>query len=566
MDASAYLQRQGWRGDGHSLDHTNRGIKKPLLVSKKVDVLGVGLNKHQAVSDQWWSRAFDQGLKTFGTGKESALGTVQKHGVNRGGLYARFVQGEGVPGSIGQSPVTGSDANTRVATPIEPQQESQDTMAIDIPPEAKLEKTVGKFSDKNHHDAMMHLLQNPDDAPPGMQKMLDRKRKRAEKPGEKRVRRKMERSEKSRENAQENRRKAKEAGTRDEEQEQERREEKELNKQADGYVLEAQRRGIIPVGPNEIRKGLVPTGANAEMMQHGEPSQDFVAIISRAGMDPRSPFVSSGKQSEKAQKYTREKMKREVKRAAKSYLTGEKLRNEQTAEERRAVKAAEKAKKVEKRAATAQKDAERMANREERAEKKKQARATRKAEKEQIAKVMAENRAVDTNGDHQALNEDAQEYNAVEFDTGADEVKFGISSTGGLKTIPGVGAVGRYPTKAEKKAKKLMATAIKEGVTEDDIKQRIAAEQSQKLAEEKLKVDRYRAMKHGMSLEEYQKAVAEGKVYTPKVEKKNLPPEKLAEYAKRAQQKGVSVEEYIRRREEKYAAKQAAKLGNPYQD
>ena len=40
MDASSYLKRHGWRGDGHSLDHTGRGIRKPLLVSKKVDVLG----------------------------------------------------------------------------------------------------------------------------------------------------------------------------------------------------------------------------------------------------------------------------------------------------------------------------------------------------------------------------------------------------------------------------------------------------------------------------------------------------------------------------------------------
>ncbi|KAK4542836.1 hypothetical protein LTR36_006212 [Oleoguttula mirabilis] len=102
MDSRAYLTRQGWRGDGHSLDHTDRGIRKPLLVSKKVDVLGVGLNKHAAVSDQWWLRAYDQGLKDFGTGKESALANVQKHGVNRGGLYGRFVRGEGVPGTFGE--------------------------------------------------------------------------------------------------------------------------------------------------------------------------------------------------------------------------------------------------------------------------------------------------------------------------------------------------------------------------------------------------------------------------------------------------------------------------------
>ncbi|KAI6878417.1 hypothetical protein KC363_g8448 [Hortaea werneckii] len=110
MDSAGYLKRHGWRGAGHSLDKTDRGIKKPLLVSKKVDVLGVGLNKHAAVSDQWWLRAFDQGLKDFGTGKESTLANVQKHGVNRGGLYGRFVKGEGMKGTIGtEEPKTVDD-------------------------------------------------------------------------------------------------------------------------------------------------------------------------------------------------------------------------------------------------------------------------------------------------------------------------------------------------------------------------------------------------------------------------------------------------------------------------
>ncbi|KAI7552326.1 hypothetical protein KC331_g1956 [Hortaea werneckii] len=113
MDSAGYLKRHGWRGDGHSLDKTDRGIKKPLLVSKKVDVLGVGLNKHAAVSDQWWLRAFDQGLKDFGTGKESTLANVQKHGVNRGGLYGRFVKGEGMKGTIGtEEPKTVDDMSS----------------------------------------------------------------------------------------------------------------------------------------------------------------------------------------------------------------------------------------------------------------------------------------------------------------------------------------------------------------------------------------------------------------------------------------------------------------------
>lgn len=113
MDAHGLLTRQGWLGDGHSLDHTGRGIKKPLLVSKKVDVLGLGVNRHAAVSDQWWLKAFDQGLKDLGSGKESLLANVQKLGVKRGGLYGRFVRGEGMSGTIGSAETSG------ISTPVE---------------------------------------------------------------------------------------------------------------------------------------------------------------------------------------------------------------------------------------------------------------------------------------------------------------------------------------------------------------------------------------------------------------------------------------------------------------
>lgn len=100
MDTNAYLKRHGWRGDGHSLDTTNRGISRPLLVSKKVEMLGVGLNKHAAVSDQWWMRAFDEGLKNLGSGTKSTLANVREKGVHFGGLYGRFVKGETVKGTI----------------------------------------------------------------------------------------------------------------------------------------------------------------------------------------------------------------------------------------------------------------------------------------------------------------------------------------------------------------------------------------------------------------------------------------------------------------------------------
>jgi nucleolar protein TMA23 len=157
MDASQYLKNHGWQGSGHSLDGNGRGLKKPLLVSKKVDVLGVGLNKHAAVSDQWWLRAYDQGLQTLGTGKESALAQAQKHGVNRGGLYGRFVKGEGMPGSLGETILPSS------------------TLAEDK-----------KTSDNG-------MLPTPQDSD-AQEEKADRKRKRSDKPEEKKSKRKADSS------------------------------------------------------------------------------------------------------------------------------------------------------------------------------------------------------------------------------------------------------------------------------------------------------------------------------------------------------------------------------------
>ncbi|KAK3723260.1 hypothetical protein LTR37_001983 [Vermiconidia calcicola] len=554
MDASAYLRKQGWRGDGHPLDHSNRGISKPLLVSKKVDVLGVGLNKHKAVSDQWWLRAFDEGLKSLGTGQETALAQVQKHGVNRGGLYANFIKGEKIPGSIGQS-VLPTPEDSTTSTPAELQPDTKVNMAIDVPPEDKLERVVGAHETQHSRDAMMHVLQNPDDAPASMRKMLDRKRKRAERPVEKRARRKLERQEQAKLTSREKRKQAMEEGTWDAEKEEEHKREKEINRKAKEFVLEAQRRGIIPAGPNEIRKGLIPTGANATAVQ-AMPTDELQRVVDQAGLNLEAKVV--GKNT-KGEKYAREKQKRELKRAAKAYLLGE------TAEEKKAKKDVKKQQRVEKQVGVAQKQAETMARREERAAKKKEFRAQRAAEKAEINRLIQQREATEKalkTMDGAPAN---GETTTNGFVSGADEVRFGMNSKGGVKKIPGVGHVDRYPTKAEKKAKKLTAMAIKNGISDDEVKARLAAETAQKAEAERLKIDRYRAMKHGLSLEEYREKLAHGEVQTPRLEKKNIPPEKLAEYRKRAEEKGMKLEEYVRRREEKFAAKQSEKMGNPFQ-
>ncbi|MCJ1257110.1 hypothetical protein MMC24_004935 [Lignoscripta atroalba] len=117
MDTSAYLSRQGWLGAGHALHPTGRGIKKPLLVSKKSNVLGIGKRQHDAHADQWWARAFDNSLKGLDiekdditgqteTVKSGALGALDmmKAGggkwLTNGGLYGAFVKGEGLSGTL----------------------------------------------------------------------------------------------------------------------------------------------------------------------------------------------------------------------------------------------------------------------------------------------------------------------------------------------------------------------------------------------------------------------------------------------------------------------------------
>ncbi|KAG8624679.1 hypothetical protein KVT40_007746 [Elsinoe batatas] len=102
MNATSYLVSHGWVPGTSLHPHKPHSLSKPLLISRKIDVLGVGLNKNTSVSDQWWLRAFDSSLKALGTGQKGALDGVREHGVVRGGLYGRFVRGEPEGGTIGR--------------------------------------------------------------------------------------------------------------------------------------------------------------------------------------------------------------------------------------------------------------------------------------------------------------------------------------------------------------------------------------------------------------------------------------------------------------------------------
>lgn len=125
MDTTAYLTRQGWLGDGHALHPSGHGIKRPLLVSKKTSALGVGKKAHDVYADQWWSRAFDETLKSLNSGNTPAKTTETGEAkpfqtsiytakwTRNGGLYGSFVRGEGLKGTMkGERPAkhSGSEA------------------------------------------------------------------------------------------------------------------------------------------------------------------------------------------------------------------------------------------------------------------------------------------------------------------------------------------------------------------------------------------------------------------------------------------------------------------------
>ena len=122
MDTAAYLTSQGWAGHGHALHHSGRGIIKPIAVSQKNNVLGVGKKKHDAHADQWWARAFDETLKGINATKDGATGTTEalvvtgaakqagqkmRWGVQSvgNGLYSCFVKGEGLGGTLEEQDV-----------------------------------------------------------------------------------------------------------------------------------------------------------------------------------------------------------------------------------------------------------------------------------------------------------------------------------------------------------------------------------------------------------------------------------------------------------------------------
>jgi len=68
MDAYAHLRGLGWKGIGHSLGRSNSGLKRPLLITHKTNLHGIGLKQQkEKQADQWWLNTFDSTLKELGS-------------------------------------------------------------------------------------------------------------------------------------------------------------------------------------------------------------------------------------------------------------------------------------------------------------------------------------------------------------------------------------------------------------------------------------------------------------------------------------------------------------------
>ncbi|KAG9235446.1 hypothetical protein BJ875DRAFT_374299 [Amylocarpus encephaloides] len=158
MDAHALLTSQGWRGKGHSLHPTNEnvGLKRPLLVSRKDNTLGIGKKQHRT-SDMWWMNAFDSSLKGLDTSKQgTVVQTVTSGGLDMikmgggkyvgtavgKGLYASFVKGECLSGTITED----SKESTPTAVDSVKEQERRKRKSVRGSNETKEERRARKIA------------------------------------------------------------------------------------------------------------------------------------------------------------------------------------------------------------------------------------------------------------------------------------------------------------------------------------------------------------------------------------------------------------------------------------
>ncbi|KAK4951634.1 hypothetical protein LTR66_013850 [Elasticomyces elasticus] len=237
MDTTAYLKKQGWKGLGHSLNPNdpNLGLKRPLLISKKVDVLGLGIKKLDVLADQWWMRAFDSSLKALGTGERSTLSSVRTQGVKKGGLYGFFVRGEGVPGTLPNTPEMTSGASTppgEPSVPIKSNKRKRKENVVDTT--SANDNALRAAHKKSKRKPETRRISASPSPPPSSSETAPRSKERevSETPAEERARRKRDSVEKAERRAVRKMDKAKAEGTWDPAKEDEKRKAKKLKKHA----------------------------------------------------------------------------------------------------------------------------------------------------------------------------------------------------------------------------------------------------------------------------------------------------------------------------------------------
>lgn len=481
-----------------------------------------------------------------------------------------------------------------------------------------------------------------------------------------------ERKEEARRNAIEKRKKQIEEGTFDWEADELRRKERQLNQMVKAEIMKRERAGefgVVLPHPSVMLK------MEKEAHARGEP---FIHP-SKLGYDipPDTPFEKCKKVSYKAEKYKREKLKREAKRDVKARLRALMFGEEYIPETNLTPEEKKQRRLQEKEKARAERRARREAKALAEAEREARLEAERMLEKEEQKEPDIERESDEQSQDDEALDvepdvqqedeksekhEEAEEGNKTKktvpttqeedeqsapvtrniassseeepkggigeelikpstavngFDISADEIKLGVNVAGRVKKVPGLGRIDKYPTKSEKKQKKLQARADEAGMTLEEYKAKLEKERVEAEAPEKARLAELRASRGGLDAkqwhryrrfadeegeekaEEYfiecvrrNKAMEEAKANGVKLKKpepqaplpvlgaddahapmtnghvsskdeasdsdaepkqKMIPKKKMEKYAAKAAAKGVTVEEYIERHEFKKA-------------
>jgi hypothetical protein len=180
-----------------------------------------------------------------------------------------------------------------------------------------------------------------------------------------------------------------------------------------------------------------------------------------------------------------------------STLTKEELKKKRK-EEKAQLKAQRKITRAAKAETNEETEAVKTLRRAEKVKHREQKKENRKKTAEAIAALKAEKEAA-----AEASDKLAKEGGPDMFAGGADEIKLGINIDGRQRTIPGVGAVARYPTAAEKRQKKLESRAYEAGISVEEYKVKLDKEKEEQEAPEKQRVAELQAARGGLNSKQW---------------------------------------------------------------